>query len=194
MKKKTIVIVSILVGILLIGIVSASFITYFGRITGTVEVSAPVFYLSCEDSDLSTNPYKLLINDDITGECTRSFTDGYTNQWFVTDPLGVESFYPANYEIFLKIKNTHENETGQILVQLWIIDEDGYLKSPDPIDSELFLISPNSIWESSLTLTGEELTLDDTDRIALKLSDGLHDITYQVLIEDGNNKIEVTAI
>ncbi|MBA7613283.1 hypothetical protein ES703_20529 [subsurface metagenome] len=134
MKKKTIGI-GILIGILLIGIVSASLLTYFGRITGSVTVEGPVFYLSCEDSDLSTNPYKLLINDDITGECTRSFTDGYTNQWFVTDPLGVESFYPANYEIFLKIKNTHENETGQILVQLWIIDEDGYLKSPDPIDS-----------------------------------------------------------
>ena len=192
MKKKTIA-VSVIISIFLIGIVSASLLTYFGRITGSVEVSAPVFYLSCENSDLSSSPYKLLINDDITGECTRDFTDGHANQWFVTDPLGVESFYPADYEIFLKVKNTHEEETGQILVQLWIIDEDGNLKSSDPIDAELFSISPDSIWESSLTLTGEELTLDDTDRIALKLSDGLLDITYQILIEDGNNKIEVTA-
>jgi hypothetical protein len=191
MKRK---IAMLILGILLIGVISASLLTYFGQITGSVEVKAPKFYLSCENSDISSKPYKLLINNDSTGECTRSFTDGSTNQWFVTDPLGVESFYPANYEIFLKVKNTHENETGQILVQLWVIDEDGHLKSPDPIDSELFSISPNSIWESSLILTGGELTLDDTDRIALKLTDGLHDITYQVLIKDGNNKIEVTAI
>jgi len=193
MNKKTKILVSILVGVFLIGIVSASLVPYFARVTASIDAKGPVFYLSCEDSDLSSKPYKLLINNDSTGECTRSFTNGYTNQWFVTEPLGVESFYPANYNVSLKIKNTNDTETGQVLIELWVIKENGDLKYSSPIDSEFFSVPPGSIWENSLTLTGGELTLDNTDRIALKLSDGLHDITYQILIKDGNNKIEVTA-
>jgi hypothetical protein len=190
MNKK---IASALVGILLIGIVSAGLVGYLSNmVSGSVEVSGPVFYLSCEDSGLSAKPYKLLINNDLTGQCKISFTDNYTNPWFVTDPLGVESFYPANYEIFLKIKNTDKNEIGQVLIELWVIKEDG--DSKYPIDSELFFIDPKSTWENSVILTGEELTLDNTDRIALKLSDELHDITYEIVIKKGNNKIEVSAI
>jgi len=54
MKKKTIL-VSIIIAGLLIGIVSAGLIDYFGRIEQTVEVSGLVFYL---DGDMD----KLLIN------------------------------------------------------------------------------------------------------------------------------------
>ncbi len=191
MNKK---IASALVGILLIGIVAAGLVGYLSNmVTGSVTVEGPVFYLSCEDSDLPTESYKLLINNDLTGSCNKiSFTGSYANPWFVTDPLGVESFYPANYEIFLEIKNTDKNEIGQVLVELWVIKENGDLK--DLIDSESFSIPPKPTWEDSVILTGGELTLDNTDRIALKLSDELHDITYKVVIKKGNNKIEVSAI
>ncbi len=192
MNKK---IASALVGILLIGIVAAGLVGYLSNmVTATVEVKGPVFYLSCEDSGLSTKPHKLLINNDLTGQCNPiSFTGSDINSWFVTDPLGVESFYPANYEIFLKIKNTDNKEIGQVLIELWVIKENGDLKYPDPIDSEFISIPKKTTWEDSVILTGEELTLDNTDRIALKLSDELHDITYKV-IKKGNNKIEVSAI
>ncbi len=190
MNKK---IASALVGILLIGIVTAGLVGYLSNmVTGSVTVEGPVFYLSCEDSGLSTKPYKLLINNDLTGQCKISFTDSSNNPWFVTDPLEVESFYPANYEIFLEIKNTDKKEIGQVLIELWVIKENGDLK--DLIDSELFSIAPKSTWENSVILTGEELTLDNTDRIALKLTDELHDIKYDIVIKKGNNKIEVSAI
>ena len=192
MNKK---IASALVGILLIGVVTAGLVGYLSNmVTGSVTVEGPVFYLSCEDSGLSAKPYKLLINNDLTGQCKISFTDSYDNPWFVTDPLGVESFYPANYEIFLEIKNTDKKEIGQVLIELWVIKENGDLKYPNPIDSELISIPKKSTWEDSVILTGEELTLDDTDRIALRLSDELPDITYDIVIKKGNNKIEVSAI
>ncbi len=192
MNKK---IASALVGILLIGVVTAGLVGYLSNmVTGSVTVEGPVFYLSCEDSDLPTKPHKLLINNDLTGQCKISFTGSSTNPWFVTDPLGVESFYPANYEIFLEIKNTDKKEIGQVLIELWVIKENGDLKYPNPIDSELISIPKKSTWEDSVILTGEELTLDNTDRIALRLSDELPDITYDIVIKKGNNKIEVSAI
>jgi hypothetical protein len=51
MKNK---IITTAIAILLIGIISAGLIDYFGEITGTVEVSGPVFYVA-SGGDLLTN-------------------------------------------------------------------------------------------------------------------------------------------
>jgi len=188
--KKEILVAGILF-MLLIGIVSANVLSYFGRITGSVEVNGPVFYLSCEKSDVSDKSYKLLINDDATGECTRTFTDGYSNLWFVTESLGVESLYEADYEMSIRIRNTHASEVGQVLTEVWIIKENGDLKYAVPIAAYAFRIQNQTTMAKTVVLDVDDHKLDSTDRLGLKFSDGLHDITYEMFIEDGDSKMQV---
>jgi len=57
--KKKIVVISIIISVLLIGIVSASLLDFFGKITGSVEVKGPVFYAG----KTIEGEYKLWINN-----------------------------------------------------------------------------------------------------------------------------------
>ncbi len=93
MNKKTAV-VSVLLGVLLIGIVSAGLIEYFGRITGSVEVEAPVFYL---DGHLGGVYYNLLV-DEIPSEEEVYLNNG-NRLLFVSRPLDVNEFYKTRFDI-----------------------------------------------------------------------------------------------
>ena len=110
MNKKTIVIVSILVGILLIGVVSAGLIDYFGRITGSVEVKAPVFYLDGNHSDGGV--YHKLSVDEIPSEEQIYFWDG-NRLIFKTEDLGVDNFYPITFNSKVWMKTNNSGNTVQ---------------------------------------------------------------------------------
>lgn len=87
MKTKT-AIASVLLGILLIGVVSAGLLDYFGKITATVEVEGPVFYL---DGQIDDGVYHKLLTNEIpnpTDEIEVSWSDG-ERIVFRTDPLNV---------------------------------------------------------------------------------------------------------
>ncbi len=189
MNKKTIVIVSILVGILLIGIVSASFITYFGRITGSVEVSAPVFYASNEHPLGGTTYWGLGIDDYIERTDPVSFI-GAATKLFVSEQLGITSFYAANYEMSIEAESN--NESGQIDVELWIV------QGNDPNNKKELICGVSTsepVYEKkiyTISCSGNELSLEETDRLVWILSDGVNSFNYDIYIK-GNTKIEVTA-
>lgn len=115
MKKKTIGI-GILIGVLLIGIVSASLLTYFGRITGNVEVTGPFFYL---DGQIDEGVYhKLLINEKPENEEEVTWTNGETIK-FKTDALGVDYFYDAEFNfIFYAKANATDNRIQMRITKL----------------------------------------------------------------------------
>ncbi len=126
MKKKTII-VSVLLGILLIGIVSASLLTYFGRITGSVEVKAPVIYFSNESiyEEVWFGDYNLIVNELSSNEIV-IFEGGTRPTEFVTVSLGVNEFYHARFDITAYLKTNWDGEGQKPLLNFIIYKLNGH--------------------------------------------------------------------
>ncbi|KKL90390.1 hypothetical protein LCGC14_1905170 [marine sediment metagenome] len=198
MNKKTIAIVSVLLGILLIGVISASLLTYFGKITGSVEVSAPVFYATDIhiQGDVPTVIYAMSTNEVPDNNTAFNLTDG-ENIIFATDSLGVESFYPPRFDFNIKAKTN--NESGRdLFIEFWTTNENYEYK--------------DKICETKITLTNtinyankggscsdsSELNLNPSDRFAMKISGSGMDSWYSIRIggpytPDKTTHMRVTA-
>jgi len=189
MKRKA---TAIILGILLIGIVSAGLVAYLSNmISGTVQVSGPVFYASAEHPLGGDTYWALGINDYISRTEPVSFT-GPDNKFFVSEKLGIESFYAANYEINIEAES--DNGGGQIDAEIYFIEGNNpYNRKLDVCSgSTTTPVYGKSIYE--INCQAEELTnIDPEWRLVLKLSDGLNDIHYNVYI-NGNSKFEVSPI
>ena len=118
MNKKTLAIIGVIT-VLLIGIVSAGLLDYFGRISESVTVEGPVFYL---DGNLGGSYYSLLINEkpDIEKEIT--WKDGETIK-FKSDSLNVDYFYNTkfNFTFYAKANATDR----RIQMRVTRLNEDG---------------------------------------------------------------------
>ena len=167
-------------------IVSAGLVGYFAKITGTVEVGEPVFYLDGDGS--------LLLNEEPEDG---TFVINTNNQLiFFSDSLGVDDFYSANYEIFIRSESDDNPET-YLLVDLWLADEDNNL-----IDEKICGIkikSTTSKITRSDTCTGLELTLSKTDKFALVIQREEDNGTYNVFTKNHDetnmwSRIQITAI
>lgn len=114
MNKK---ITSALVGLLLIGIVTAGLVPYLSnKVTANVAVEGPLFYLD-NTNVLSGKPDSgyLRLNDNlVSGE---EFT--LTSNRFYSDSLGINSFYPLDFEITLnaKVFDLPKNETTHEILE-----------------------------------------------------------------------------
>ena len=200
MNKKTLAIIGVIT-VLLIGIVSAGLLDYFGRISESVTVEGPVFYLS--DTKVTINNVTsraLNLNNYDGNNGITSFT-GTDSQWFITDELGVNSFYPANYTFYIKAcakNNTETNLSGQIDLTLRVLHSSGNLgeiicgTSIENVSSTSKCLVGDYLDYPSLSCTGNSLNLGLTDRIVLIASDGMNDIQYKIKM-DGASRIEVSA-
>ena len=199
MNKK---IASVLVGIFVMGLVSAGLVSYLSNmVSGSVVVDGPVFYLSKTITPINeVEHYSLNLNEFDDEYGVTSFT-GTNNQWFVTEELGVDSFYPAKYKFYIKAcaeNNTETYLTGQIKLTLEILHSDGtegneicYIHINDvPTTNSCGVDDYN---EHIVECTGNELDLDATDRFVLITSDGSLPIKYSIKMDE-NSKIEVTPI
>jgi len=200
-KEEKIAIATAILGILLIGIVSAGLLDYFGKITGSVEVEGPVFYATKNISNEYLEHYSLALNefDGESGYVT--FPDGLENQWFVSEELEVDSFYAADYNFDVEIcaKNKTVNDTiGQVALTLKVLEEGGdfregisciaYVNDIPTIES---CVEENyNIYHTSCSM--EELELEPTDKFVLITNDGAHAITYYIRL-DGDTKFKITA-
>lgn len=192
MKKKTIAMASVLVGILLVGIVSAGLLDYFGKIEGSVEVKGPTFYLSAEHlvDDGDTQYWALGINDYVSkGNTPVTFTGG-KSKWFISPSLGVESFYATNYKIIFEAEST--NESGKLDVGVYVVDGEFPFAKHTPALCEKSIDVFNHKDDYEINCPIPELSLDESERIAIILSDGANSITYSVYLK-GESRIEVTA-
>ena len=193
--KKRIAIIGVLITILLMAVVSASLVSYLSNmVTGTVEVKGPVFYL--DGSQPIPGYWGLAINEEGISHDPVCFI-GPNSIFFISEQLGIESFYEANWDIAITTR-TENNVSGKIEIMLWTIEgEDPHLtKEPickyGPVSIDIPQRDDNKYYSYQVTCPGNELSMDETDRLVLQLSDGFNDIRYYIKL-NGNSKIEVSA-
>ncbi len=193
MNKKT-AIVSVLLGVLLIGIASAGLIDYFGRIEGSVEVEGPVFYL--DGSQPIDGYWGLAINNEGESRNPVYFT-GSNSKFFITESLEVKSFYEANWDLTLLLR-TENGVSGQVDVEIYTIEGvNPYLTKDNICTNSPSIIIPergdSNFYSYSITCEGNELTdMEESDMLVLRLSDGFNTIKYYTEL-NGDSKIEVTT-
>ena len=188
MNKK---IASVLVGILLIGVISASLLTYFGKITGSVEVKGPVFYL---DGNWGGAYYNLFINEIPEDELEVHLSDG-NRLLFITDPLDVENFYQARFDIKVWAKTNIE---GKILQFQVVRIKSGLEEEIICVPSSVTLTNiENFVKKETSCLSSGEINLNPEDRIGLIIAGAEIDSEYWISTgeeyTDGYSKIEVSA-
>jgi len=196
MKTSRKIVVSVLLGILLVGIVSASLLTYFGQITGSVEVKAPVFYL---DGNLGGSYYSLLINEKPESEEEIYWTDGETIK-FKTDALGVDYFYETTFNLIFYAK---ANPSGN-LVQMRVtkLNEDGSQGEEICISGTQNITAITNYRDYSLSCSSsDEIDLDEEQGFVLEIFGLSENETDQYWLstgddsrEHGASRIEVIAI
>jgi hypothetical protein len=124
MKKE---ITIILLGILLLGVINASLVGYLSNlVTGTVKVEGPAFYLDSLPM-LGKGEYLKLNNNSVNESSFQLST-----KKFYSDALGVEDFYPMDFEIVINanVSNLPRNETTEEIlescsIQINILQQNG---------------------------------------------------------------------
>ncbi|MCK5149366.1 hypothetical protein KAJ87_00375 [Candidatus Pacearchaeota archaeon] len=177
MKKK--ITIGIL-GILSIVIVSASFIPYFGKITGTATIEGPVFYLSAPEDLILNDNSSLNENDfNITKE---------NNATFITDDLGINKFYSAQFNNFIWAKKN--NETSYLKIE--IIKTNGIDKEI-VCDSGIIIIKSTNFQKQIISCSSnEEINLSSKNKLGIKIS-GMAKIRVGHEYSAGYSRIEVSA-
>lgn len=195
MKNKTVA-VTVIISVFLIGIVSAGLIDYFGRITGSVEVKAPVFYLD-GSQPIGGDWWGLAINEEGTPHDPIDFI-GPNPKFFISESLGVESFYEADWDLTLSLR-TEDNVSGQVDIEVYTIEgEDPHFTKENVCTNNPYInisqLEDSNFHTYSVICEGKELTdMDKGDRLVLELKDGFNSIKYYVEL-NGNSRIEVSAI
>jgi len=113
MKKKTIA-VTVIISVFLIGIVSAGLLDIFGKITGSVEVTGPVFYAT--SIDVSGTNFKELWINDIDENSVYTTISETESQTFITKTFdSAIEFYPPILELSVEAKLIGETTPPKIL-------------------------------------------------------------------------------
>ena len=120
MNKKT-AIVSVLLGVLLIGIVSAGLVGYLSNmVSGSVVVEGPVFY--------ARSGHGLEINE-YTGSTTYYTIDDVDTEIFWSDELSeVMDFYRPELSLYVKANLTEGIEPKDLRLKFEYVDKDGNVK------------------------------------------------------------------
>jgi len=126
MKTNIKIVVGILLGILLIGIISASLLTYFGQITGEVTVEGPVFYAG----KTTEGDFHLWINDldkfNQENEGIWTNISGTEEKTFFTDVLEETNFYNPEIEMQVEAKLIEGSPPKKLRLEFGYFDQ-----SPD---------------------------------------------------------------
>jgi hypothetical protein len=173
MKKFT------LIGIVLslfVGIVYTGVLNYYGKIVGTINVQAPIFYAS---NDCQGNSCKLYVN-----ELPSQYSGQINNislAYFDTEKLGVNKWYNSVWKITLKIQPSSQSQKI-----------DYTLKFTDASDK---VICAGSITLSSLETITISCPLNETELtpshyLELILSSKN---SFDIYV-DGTTKIEVSKV
>ena len=104
MNKKT-AIVSVLLGVLLIGIVSAGLLDYFGKIEGSVVVEGPVFYANSQEIDLFGTEVKELSINTFTASTSAYTLTGGESKIFWTEEFDESlDFYKPELKLYARAR------------------------------------------------------------------------------------------
>ncbi len=213
-------IAGILVGVLLIGIVSAGLINYFGRITGEVIVEGPVFYANSYESQkqtildpvgipidvylLSIEEGNLLKNFDYENlDCTfpPGGCDARFMQFFTTEELGLSYFYNSTWEFHTNLRildKTNVSGDCRAYAKLFKMYEDGGIGNYIELsETSLTDVIPetSSFGDMISTLDLPNTVMDLEDRLYVeywvKCDYGEYDLRFR--IGEDKTRIEVTT-
>ena len=199
MNKKTLAIIGVIT-VLLIGIVSAGLLDYFGRISGSVTVEGPVFYL---DGNIGGVYHKLLVNEIPKEEIEINWSDG-ERIVFKTEPLNINEFYKANFEIHIWAKvNDSENNNELIQLNVVKINESGIeeeICGPMSVNLSKYY---NQFREREIFCSSnDEISMNPKDKFGLRIQGTSENETVKYWISTGKgygpnkdrySRIEVTA-
>ena len=192
MKTKTAIATTIL-GILLIGIVSAGLIDYFGMITMTIEIEGPVFYATKYVLDESVNLREMWLNKLPEEISYITLSDGDFRA-FATDSLGIDSLYSARYDftLYAKLNAPEEIPEPQKLKLEQFVFNENWEYEQDICETEIEIGKEKK--EYYAFCEGDAIEMDEDDIFYWKIS-GLHlNESAKFRIElDGNTKFEISA-
>ena len=165
--------------VMLIGIASAGVLDYFGKISGEVVVSGPVFYATGEhiEGDIPTVIYGMSTNEIPDVDVITNLTNGYT-MILTTDSLGVEYFYKPRFDMNIKAKSNNGIEGNDLFLEVWVLDED-YKYEYRICETKINIKAVSSFTNYDAYCKGDdELFLEETDRFGLKISGSGGDALY----------------
>jgi len=218
-SKKTIA-VTVIISVFLIGIVSASLIDYFGKISGTATVTGPVFYANSYVDQQQTildpvgNPVKVyLLSTEEEGnlksfdyddlDCTFPLggCDARFMQFFTTKELGLNYFYDSNWEFHTNLKILEKTEgSGDCrayvkLFRMYEEEEEGNYVELGETSLTDIIPQTTSYGDmiSTLNLPYTEMIPEDRFYIEywVKCDYGVYDLRFR--IGDDKTRIEVSA-
>ena len=199
MNKK---IATLIAGILLVGIVTAGLVPWLSNIvTGSVTVEGPVFYL---DGQIADGVYhKLLVNEIPKKQIEINWSDG-ERIVFKTEPLNINEFYKANFEIHIWAKvNDSENNNELIQLNVVKINESGIeeeICGPMSVNLSKYY---NQFREREIFCSSnDEISMNPKDKFGLRIQGTSENETVKYWIstgkgygpdEDRYSRIEVSA-
>jgi len=177
---------------LLMSITYAGILNYYGKVEGIAKVKGPIFYANSTKIYDYKQYRELLINEKAHGTRT-SFTDAYF-RIFVSKPLGINSFYPANYTFYVE---SYANVSSQIESALYICDPSSLTLKEKVCEAIINVPAGKSSDDyeiSSASCIGKELTMNVNDGFCWKISGlGGPYVKYYIKL-DGNTRIEVSKV
>jgi len=182
MNKK---IATLILGVLLMAIVSAGLVSYFAKITGTVEVEGPVFYL--DGTELETDIYNLTINQYPFIIDTFNITNNEII--FITDSLNINEFYKADFDIYISMRENSNNSYLDFEIIKKTSSDEINICGPKRINTG----SSSFSVRHTLCSSSEDIDFDEEDKIGLKIS-GMAELKVGFpYASDGYSRIEVSA-
>ncbi len=174
----------LIIGVFILGLVSAGLVSYLSnQISVDFSVSGPRFYL--ESYDVVGSGDNGLVLNEFSGDEDEAKFLGADNVLFVSNELGVEDFYAANFKVILDAESN--SSEGQVDINLWLIGGSVNNKKEHLCwEKQIIDNRDEYVFDCSV----EELELDEEDRFMLEVSDGANEIEYIVYL-NGDSLIEV---
>ena len=196
MLNKTIIGVGI-VGIVLVSLASAGLVGFLSNsVSGSVEVSGPVFYLDKEDI-MGDKSFSLKLNDNnVIKNGTFTLGKSYKLREFVSESLGVDDFYEQDFLVTLDAKavNYSVNDSGGLLIEVDILKKDGTPRNIELCSIGFMQIKGRKDYPILCETKSNDLSdMNPSDRIRLSLRDWSSSNVNEKIFIYGDSKMEVVV-
>jgi len=188
-----------IVGMVLISFASAGLVGFLSNsVSASVEVSGPVFYLDRTDI-MGDSSFSLKLNDNnINGNWFRLKSDNSNSREFFSESLGVDGFYPLDFEVTIdaKINNLNESlgESGSIHMFIFLSRESGSVREIISLCDTIYLgvNDVRDIHVISCDVGNALVDINPSDRIKVLLNDGSPSES-EIKVYLGESKMQMVA-
>jgi hypothetical protein len=170
--------------LLVASITYAGVLEYYGKIEGTVNVQPPIFYAT--SNLISSNLYTLQINQKPGSEGRITVTDG-NSVYFMTEPLGVDSFYKGKWHFYIKGKSNSGGST-KLYLEFYVPDTDYWIQKTKICEPITLTIGSDEEVYDIVNENCYQVSLSPSDRFVWKIT-GPVDIS---ITTNGETHIEVS--